>query len=469
MSKLGIIINNAIFDASMNLKLYPTMIGLKVASIISSKNEKVVDTVDAEDICEEVMDVDNAEVSDNDDIYEVVDAVDDDIDVEDICEEAADTDVALPTSVAVDTTMKNVIDEIKRNMGKNLVDYTIGIMTNYDVDVDDSLNIEQKAIVNGIASLFPFEKIYPDYPIADLRIYDPEFNPDNNRCYIISIKNITDNIMTKKLLKEIEDRKNVIPFPGNINQDDEIDDLSKEVPVTFDKLKENAQIVEGGDITKEVFDKLEEFILPILYKRSHRYEKMDDGLLIMYYDNGNTVENSIVIDPGIVMGKGEYHVLAHVPNDTLFVPIKRTDILEKIISSGGFYELTPEEIISVRSEFFNNMENYRYTDMSNTEFLKGLNDNNFQKLGYKLSYIYNHKKSDLGEDANTLPRYRFKDFKNIKDFKLISDKKVISPMKVFGETSPYINKGEMIKVKGDWVTEYINGKEVNKYKIQYPQ
>jgi hypothetical protein len=157
------------------------------------------------------------------------------------------------------------------------------------------------------------------------------------------------------------------------------------------------------------------------------------------------------------MGKGKIYILANVPTDTLFVSTEHKDIIRKVLSDKD-YVLNPSEIQKVIQDYFRNMNIYRYIDMNKTEFLSKINEENFQKLGKKLTFIINQK-------INNECRFRFLNWESVDKFAIISDSSVKSPLSSTGETSDKISEGLTYIVEGDNITQKM-GDKINMLQIQ---
>lgn len=357
---------------------------------------------------------------------------------------------------------------VKATKTLQLVKYTMYYMTDKDaklIELDEKI---EKEIINSIAKLYDFGKIFEDVDYQDLE----RFDLSSEKCkgdprYILSIKDIMswgDNEYVKDKIKERKEQLEAEKqYPTEEDDGDEesgnkskpsytTDEDGLIHPVFFDPEKKGQPLTDfvkrGPGIDDKVYDKLET-IIPEFVKSDYRYEAFGSLVYLYIKRTEEGAEDCYLIDPGIVMGKGEYCIISNVPNDTLFVPFSHKDIVEKIISN-KFYVLTSEEIQKVIDGYFRNLNIYRYIDMSKTEFLSKLSQDDFQKLGKKLTFIL----SKLADNANgvDLPRFRFNMFESIDNFMIISDPAVVSPLIGTNETSSIMVEGMMFIVNGDSVT-----------------
>ena len=312
-----------------------------------------------------------------------------------------------------------------------------------------------------------FGKIYKDANVADLKKYDPKFNNGAiDQKYIIEIDRISELKNIKAMMEKINANKPKKSF--TVDENDVIH------PVSFDNLIEreandsSAIPMKGKGISNNLFKKLEKAFLPHMGKTYHRYEKEENGFIDMFYENGSEAGGMIRIDPGLVMGKGGLYVLSNFSNDVCFVDIKHHEIITKILGN-NFYQLTSDEYQVVVDDLFRNTEHYQYYDLSNTSFLGKLSNEEFQKLGKKLTFVSAKLALERTNDAmphpEIQPRLRLTNWKSIDNFDLISDERVISPLHSSHQTFGVVELGLKVEVRKDDVIEYKNNKVVSKYHI----
>lgn len=401
--------------------------------------------------------------------------------------------------VTKDSTASDFINRVtlvnKAIETNKLIQFAMFYMTDDRADLIKRPQIERE-IINGIAALFNFGKIYPNDGVSSLKMYDPEYEADFcNTCkFILSIcdiaKKLNDPVFVEKMMKRKEQLAIVDAKDDSIIDVDNVGSTESKTEESESKNNSRWQTDADGIIHPVFFtedapdatinNETEEVVKPqyigltddeivkleeafgTATDAPHRFEKTGD-LINMYISRNNYGDEDVyLIDPGIIMGSGKYYVMAttNVNGDTIFVSSEHNDIVKNILSS-KFYILTPEECQIVFEHYFRNMVIYRYIDMSNTEFLNSLSREDFEKLGKKLSYILNTM-SKNNNTGNDLPRMRFNYWNGVDDFIIISDPDVKSPIP---DTGKVIMEGLMFQVNGDDVSQRINNQEVYKYHI----
>ena len=372
----------------------------------------------------------------------------------------------------VETPDNTVIDlEEARNKkliekGGKMVSAALTYMNN-GIEIDGSnLTDEDKSVLNGIASIFNFGKIFEEANVADLRNYDSKFNNNvADQKYIFDINSIGEIKSTplgKKISRNIEKLKNDVEDAIEI----EDDDLDATHPINFtvvDEYEYNYEPVKGKGISNNLFKKLEKAFLPYLNGRKHQYTLIpDNGLIRLYYDNDRIPNGMLTIDPGLVMGCGKLYVMAKIPGDFVFVDTDHHDIISKLFEN-NMYELTDEEYQLVLSGLFRNTNHYTWIDLSNTSFMGKLSEEQFQKLGKKFTFVL----SKIAEErpGMELPRLRITNWKSIDNFDMISDDKVISPLSREGDTKGLPELGLKVQVRKDAMIEYKNDQKVSEYTV----
>lgn len=208
----------------------------------------------------------------------------------------------------------------------------------------------------------------------------------------------------------------------------------------------------GIRLDKATLIKLEKAFGPVLDGFFHEFTRdsnsSDLGWLHIYNDSGKN--EWYRVEFGQMRGN-EFNILLPSPYGNIYVNFRKKTILRKLFNYPN-YQLTPEELSSLKSVEFNNSNIYYIVDMSNTNrTLKNLSAKDMNKLGKKLSFIINW---DYGKIP--MSRLRFEYFKSIDNFSLVSDKKCNCPIP--NECCPTITEGLRFKVKGDEVTAFIRDK-----------
>lgn len=370
--------------------------------------------------------------------------------------------------ISGDDKIKRVKIIAKAIETQKLINYAYYYMTDENAAQLKKKNQVERSIINAIADIFDFGTIYESVPAANLKLYDPEYEDDfqENAKYFLSISDIEEMKKDPVWMDKLKKRKEQLAIirSGNCTEEENQSDsgfwkTDEEGVIHPIFINENGidlsadgePAVQGEGISDALFDSLEAAFSPFVGK--HRYEKSGD-LISLYLIRENNIEERYTIDPGIVMGVGEFYVLANVnfgngDIDTIFVSTKHDSIIRNIFNI-PFYYLNQNEVQEVILDYFRNMELYKYIDMSGTEFLRDLTKDDFQKLGKKLTFIISKV---IEQSSYGVPRFRFNYWKSIDDFMLVSDNDVKSSLKETGETSPIICEGLIYQVNGDDVVQ----------------
>lgn len=271
---------------------------------------------------------------------------------------------------------------------------------------------------------------------------------------------LIDNDPLYEIIKKTEDlfmemdKKN-LEINGNVGVDPKI-------PLFF--TARNMNLTANHGVSKAVVNKLEKEFGSLLSKYAYQFNNMGEMIELVIHSNGRL--DSYYIDPGTIIGNG-FNVICNIPGDTIMVNQKHKDILEKVFEN-KLYVLSSEEMQKAYQDMFQNDRIYYMVDMSKgPEFLPKLSDEEFNKLGKKLSFILN-----LPWDVNTIPfgRLRFRSFKSVDDFTLVSDDKCKSPLAGTNDTCGCISSGLVVKVDGDNVTvkneTYSKDFKIEEYNVQ---
>ena len=362
-----------------------------------------------------------------------------------------------------------------------MVQYAFYYMTNPEAKLITTSTKLEKELINGIGELVGFGKIYEDEAAEDLKKYDPskeEYTSNDN--YIFSIDHII-KLASGSTKEQMNIRRAELESAKNTSDDIEesVEETSEENTNTRWKKDENGIIhpvfftpegeeteptyfgdepIVGPSIPVELFNKLESDFGDLLPMK-HRYQMLPNNLVQLYVTRDNGMEEYYTVDPGVVMGLGKTYILANIVNDTIFVCTEDKDVCRNVLSN-VFYTLTPDEVQTSIKNYFRNMKIYKYIDMSNTEKLAELNQDDFQKLGKKITFILNQIACQYNGTGQELPRLRFADFQSVDNFMLISDISVISPFMFDGTTSPAIHEGLIYQVDGDNITQRLFGNVV---------
>ena len=195
----------------------------------------------------------------------------------------------------------------------------------------------------------------------------------------------------------------------------------------------------------------------VLNKIKTELSKISGGVKIEVVANGDLAYatffykdhmNHYFIDPNIVIGNG-YNMFCNtpIPNDSIMVNFKHKDILKKAIADPQYILTTDEILICQRDMFLNPNIYYRIDMFDVTKFFGKLSEEDFNRLGKKLSAIstINFALFYLPDD----PRLRIKTFTSVDEFTLVSDNKTHSPLLDRHETASQIVYGLELKINED--------------------
>ena len=226
----------------------------------------------------------------------------------------------------------------------------------------------------------------------------------------------------------------------------------KRSPIFFVNSNLNMESTPVSTVSKKTLNEIKDSMnkLNLLDDKAAKYQfnRVND-VVELVITRPNRLD-SYIIDPGIIVGLG-YCILCNyvMPNgmmDTIFVSIENTEIMRKVLKDSN-YVLAPEEIQIVREPMFTNEKVYYMLDMSRgMEVAEKMTPEEYQRFGKKLTFIMNLTWT------NNIPRMRIKKFISVDNFILTSDDKCKSPFATTNTTSPFIDDGLLITVKGDNVT-----------------
>lgn len=300
--------------------------------------------------------------------------------------------------------------------------------------------------------------------------------PGNN-CYMINeiyskMKNLEDIIKYIALDKTLSDndaigyviektRETIVEVERATLAANGEKDPDPVVPLVF--VNKNMNLIKHQNITKAQLNGLQKALSGVVEQYHHQFNGINGLIELVIYNEGRY--DSYQIDPGTIIGNG-YNLIYTINNTKFFINIaKHKDIVAKLLQN-KFYQLTPEEFQIIGQDLFMNNNIYVMVDMTKgPEFLPKLTEEEFKKLGKKLSFIKNLDWSvdEIGSD-DKIPsgRVRFRSFKSIDDFTLVSDNKCKCPLP--GILWSKVAEGLSIKVSGDnIIVKY--GDVTKKYEI----
>lgn len=379
------------------------------------------------------------------------------------CKAETDTDLYM---ISDDQLAENVEDAISKIKGsKKLIDLTISSML-YMASVITPEQLYKRCKNNDdIEVVNTMIKFYSGLPIAsnisclninevislnllkDIVNYEAEY-------YKKTLSPTEDgNIIIDEILEKTRDL--IIEANRNDLKMDGVEDPDPVVPIQF--INKNLDLTQPQRLSKGVLNKLEKEFGDILCMYHHQFNRINDLIELIIYNDSRM--DQYIIDPGTIIGNG-FNVICNIPGDTILVNAKHKDILAKAFANKN-YTLTPEEVSRANNDMFLNQSIYRMIDMSKgPEILPKLSDEEFTKLGKKLSFILNLNWNPVIIPAS---RLRIRSFKSIDDFVLVSDEKCKSPLA--GYTLPNITPGLIIRVNGDDILVKLGEDVENKYHI----
>ena len=338
--------------------------------------------------------------------------------------------------------------------------YTIYYMTNRTAKLI-KLNEKEMELVNGIAELAGFGKIYESADIADLRKYDPKYELYNEgHLFLLSIDDISLQVNTTEVQKKISSKKAFLGKGGDPNAfmdtTPEFVVNSEEIhPINF-SINPSAYQHEKVDmgITREEKRNFDKTLKDYIVEKKWRYVKDDGGMVTLYQEDPSGIESAMMIDMyGYIMGGEEPAILANTmingSYDTTMVPLNydNQDLVKEIFKN-PFFIVPQEDVEKINQRYLKDMSVYRFIDMQNTGWIKQLSEDDKNILSGKLLFVINHFYSN-----GQLPcRMRFESYNSPQDFKLISDDKCLSPLAILGSTETTINNGLEIHVEGNNIT-----------------
>ena len=208
-----------------------------------------------------------------------------------------------------DDTIKSLNIIKKANDAKKLIQYAYFYMTDERAELIKKTQLERE-VINCIAAIFEFGKIYDSAAVADLRKYDLSYKDYFYEMgkYLFCIADITAKLQDSVFMEKVQQRKEQLALEKESPQDDEPEEdetiesswktdengvvhpvfFSKDKnPVTLDKDEKKELPVQGAGITDEMFKKLEDAFTPLV-PTAHRYELQDTGMITLFVPREET-------------------------------------------------------------------------------------------------------------------------------------------------------------------------------------
>lgn len=270
--------------------------------------------------------------------------------------------------------------------------------------------------------------------------------------------NLTNNENGNIILDEIVEKTRDLIIEANRSnlKMEGIKDPDPEVPIKF--LNKNLDLTQPQTLSKGIINRLEKEFGDILTIYKYQFNKINDLVELIIYNNGRM--DPYIIDPGTIIGNG-YNVICNAPgNDTVMVNSKHKEILHKVFANIN-YILTPDEMLLVNKDMFMNQGIYYMIDMSKgPEIFSKLSEEEFVKLGKKLSFVLN---LDWNRpETFPMSRLRIRSFKSVNNFVLVSDNKCKAPLP--SHNLMVITNGLTVRIDGDDIVVKLNDIE-KKYHI----
>lgn len=302
------------------------------------------------------------------------------------------------------------------------------------------------------------------YPAANRLMINEVFDKVKDLVSIINFESSYNELSKNEALTEIftKTRDLLTEFDKKVKEANH-DEREAEVPIMF--INGNLDFTKPQGLTKQVVNQITKAFGETLNGYSYQFNRINDLIELVIYNNGRM--DSYLIDPGTIIGNG-YNMIHPDGNFSRFINLKHKDIIAKILQNKQ-YMLNFEELQRIGNDMFTNTFIYKMIDMSKgPEFLPKLSQEEFYKLGLKLSFVLNLPWSSNGLDGKIpMSRLRFRSFKSVDDFVLVSDDKCKSPLAY--TTYNVITPGLVVKVAEDKVVvkcgeDYTETYEIKNYK-----
>ena len=325
---------------------------------------------------------------------------------------------------------------------KNLVNYALYYTTTGNTELLD-LSSEEKRLVNGVIKYIynNLELPYKDEKVYDIRNFAVEnATPMYNADFLLSLKEL-DTILTSEDYSEAiskiygDELLKLIPFDkfaeaennttqaakavdNKVNETELANNNTAEVPSNEFK----APIPQGMD--QITYDHLEKNLLPFLNGRPHYYGLYENSHNWYVGIKGRDADIIYIVDFGNTTGGDRLSLLVEyrglVSKEFLFVDVNKfPEIATAIFASDTAYILSAQEADAVRkSRIFKNDLIYKYVDLTNTQYLENMSEQDINTLEANLMKIIAHC-VDIVSNA----RFRISHFATPEDFEVVSDQK----------------------------------------------
>lgn len=333
---------------------------------------------------------------------------------------------------------------------------------------------DARELINAVAMMAGFGKIYQNSGIADLNDYAIENKKrETGTKFILSIEDLKKKFenpdfkdaMRYKLAKiQAETNKHLIGnSPAFFGSPARIDNDGLIHPIFFSNSSLREVLgPKQGNISEDLFNRLEAVFAPMIKDTNYKYSyDLTSGLPILTIERDNTygATENFLIDDGTIMGGSTVSILGTYMTvngnlDYIFVDAKKLPHIAYSIINRSFYQLSSEEVHEAFSVMLQNYSIYNIIDFSDTPWFDYLTDEEKTTLTKHLSDII----AFIHQDPNLYfsPRLRFvkEKYINPDNFTLVSDSLVKSPLADKRFTSPEICEGLSFICANGMITQY---------------
>ena len=391
------------------------------------------------------------------------------------------------------------------------IKFAIYYMTDHNAILLNYADKKAKELVNSIAKLAGFDKIYINENIADIDAFDSKnLNFNYSGCFLLNKDELIDFLSNPQFIAAVKTKIEMVNHHNNIiegrfittTKDEEVVDVNNEevadvnkeeetveenttktlfgVPIVDDDViqpisftsiddnKEKPPVPKRGEgVPVDVFVKFENVFEKFIPELVPYHYEFVDGFYVLYITRTNTgVEEFYILDDGSIMGGSSVSILANYVKDgverTMFVNVlKHPAIASKVLTRTLFNYLTPEEVEECKTDYLQNMVIYNSIYFANTDFFDNLSDKDKFDFEVNLLGVIN---LEIAKNV----RLRFESFTDAHHFVLTSDyNNMKRPLKYIQDTpmpETYILDGLRIAVDGCYILTEYNG-EVKRYRM----
>ena len=384
----------------------------------------------------------------------------------------------------------------KNEAAIRLVSYATYYMTSPTAELITNFSAEEKRIVNGVAEVFSFGKIFEDEESADLYAYDMNsVHYNKSEKYLLNvIKDVEFRLNDQMIMNLIDKRKKQLGrniVEGECKEVSSVTEVSSEElkteetavkveevqevirPVSFENLiikddekepkfdlakeeeetnKEETTVIPEFRIPDEMKAELDGALSEFLKNKNYSYVMKDD-IIHLKIRRDNKIDEYI-IDNKHVLGGSTVAVAVNVGQEIIFVPTKWKQLVQNILESKMFVP-TNAEVEKIRLDYFDDESIYQVVDMNNTGFIDNLKPEERSSMESKLSFISELTRKKYPNTSGV--RLRFDKFTDVNEFELVSDQDAWCPLCRVGLTCGFHMNGKLrYKVVKDTVFEVVD-------------